>query len=599
MEPRVDTATTPSMNNAEIASVFYQLADLLELGNEPAFRVRAFRTAARSIENLAEPCAERLRDGTLTDVPGIGEGCARRVAELLESGHLVELDKLLRKTPRGLTDIMRVEGMGPKSAELVWEKLGIRSVDELERAARAGKLHDLPRFGEKKEQKVLSGIRAYRRATSRWKLSQAYPHAETLVEELRKLPEVLRVEPCGTIRRRRDTVGDIDILVAARPAHATAVAAAFASLPEVREVIARGETKVSVVLRAGIHADLRIVDVASWGAALHYFTGSKEHNIAMRTLALKRHLKLNEYGIFDERGRRVGGADEREVFRAVGLPFIEPVLRENRGELEAAAAGQLPKLVRLEQIRGDLHMHTKATDGKSSLDEMVEAAAALGYEYIAITDHSPALAMTRGLDPARLAEQGRKIRALNEARGGQPHVLRGIEVDILPDGTLDLPLDVLRDLDWVVASVHSKLDLPRAEQTRRIVRALESGVVDCLGHPTGRLIGEREPYEIDLEAILTAARSTGAAVEINAFPDRLDLCDTYARLAKDMRVPVVISTDSHATTHLHNLSFGVDTARRGWLERGDVANTLPFQRLMARFAAHHAPARRARGSRLH
>lgn len=589
-------AAAQPLNNAEIATVFYELADLLELAEEPAFRIRAFRTAARSIENLAEPCGERLRDGTLTDVPGIGEGCARRIAELLDTGRLAELDKLRKKTPRGLCEIMHVEGMGPKSAELVWEKLGIHSVDALETAARAGKLHDLPRFGEKKEQKILHAIDSYRRTTARWKLSQAYPHSETLVAELRKVHGVLRVEPCGTIRRRRDTVGDIDILVAARPRDAAQVASAFATLPEVREVVARGETKVSVVLRAGIHADLRIVDAASWGAALHYFTGSKEHNIAVRTLAQRRKLKLNEYGVFDEHGKRIAGATEEEVFAAVGLPWIDPVLRENRGELEAAAAGQLPKLVTLDQIRGDLHLHTTATDGKSSLEEMVEAAHALGYEYIAITDHSPSLAMTRGLDGTRLADQGRMIRALDR---GDMRVLRGIEVDILPDGTLDLEEDVLRELDWVVASVHSKLDLPRAVQTRRIVRALESGVVDCLGHPTGRLIGEREPYDVDLEEILKAARRTGAAVEVNAFPDRLDLCDTHARLAKELGVPVVISTDSHATTHLHNMSFGVDTARRGWLERGDVANTMPFQRFRERFAAHHQAHRRASKARVH
>jgi DNA polymerase (family 10) len=594
---QVEARGEAAMNNAEIATTFYELADLLELGGAPAFRVRAFRTAARSIENLAEPCAERLRDGTLTDVPGIGEGCARRVGELLATGRLAELDELRAKTPRGLSEIMHVEGMGPKSAELVWERLHVRTIEELEAAARAGRLRGLPRFGEKKEQKVLRAISAYRRAHARWKVSQAHPHADTLVAELRALPHVERVEPCGTLRRRRDTVGDIDILVAATPAHAAAIGQAFASLPEVREVIARGDTKVSVVLRAGIHADLRIVEPASWGAALHYFTGSRDHNIAVRRLAQRRGLKLNEYGIWDEEGRRVGGADEREVFRAVGLAYIEPELRENRGELEAAAEGRLPRLVRLDEIRGDLHMHTKATDGKSSLEEMVRAAAAIGYEYLAITDHSRALAMARGLDPARLAEQGRAIEALNEELGGRPRVLRGIEVDILPDGTLNLPLEVLRALDWVVASVHSKLDLPGAEQTRRIVRALETGVVDCLGHPTGRLIGEREPYAVDLEEVCRAARRTGAAVEINAFPDRLDLCDTHARLAKELGVPVAISTDSHATTHLHSMRFGVDQARRGWLERGDVANTLPLERLQARFAPHHrrvtaAPSRR-------
>ncbi len=594
----VDAGAAAQPNNAEIARVFYELADLLELGEAPAFRVRAFRTAARAVENLAETCAELLRAGTLTDVPGIGEGCARRIAELLATGRLAELEALREKTPRGLSEIMHVDGMGPKSAERVWHDLGVRTLDELEAAARAGRLHGLPRFGEKKEQKVLRGIAAYRRATARWKLTQALPHAEALAAELRAVPGVKRVELCGSLRRRRDTVGDVDLLVAAAPRHAAAIGEAFASLPAVAEVTARGGTKTSVVLRGGLRADLRIVEPASFGAALHYFTGSKEHNIAVRTLAQRRGLKLNEYGIFDEEGRCVGGADEAEVFRAVGLPYIEPELRENGGEIEAAAAGRLPELVRLADVRGDLHMHTKATDGKSSLAEMVQAARALGREYVAITDHSQALAMARGLDRERLAEQGRRIRALNEETGGAPLVLRGIEVDILPDGTLDLGDEVLRDLDWVVASVHSKLDLPRAEQTRRIVRALASGVVDCLGHPTGRLIGEREPYAIDLEAVLAAAKRVGAAVELNASPDRLDLCDAHARLAKQVGVPVVISTDAHATTHLACMHFGVDTARRGWLGRGDVANTLPADKFIARFAEHH-PHRRARRTRLH
>jgi DNA polymerase (family 10) len=575
------------LDNADVARAFYELADVLELSDAPAFRVRAFRTAARAVESLTEPCAAKLRDGTLIDVPGIGEGCERRIAELLSTGRLAELDELERSMPAGLSELLHVEGMGPKSAALVWHELGVRTVAELEAAARAGRLRELPRFSEQREQKVLRAIASWRRASARFRVNQAYPHAEALLASLGRLPSVERVAACGSIRRRRDTIGDIDLLAAVRGRAAHAVGEAFARLPVVREVVARGETKVTVVLRSGIHADLRIVEPACWGAALHYFTGSKEHNIAVRTLAQRRGLKLNEYGIFDQRGRRVGGAREEEVFAAVDLPFIPPELRENRGEIEAAAAGRLPALIELADLRGDLHAHTRATDGRSSLDAMAGSARALGREYLALTEHSRALAMARGLDPARLAEEGRKIEALERALGGRPHLLRGIEVDILPDGTLDLPLEVLRDLDWVVASVHSKLDLPRAEQTRRVVRALESGVVDCLGHPTGRQIGQREPSPIDLDEVLAAAARTGAAVELNSSPERLDLNDVQARLAKQAGVPVVISTDAHSTRQLDQLRYGVDVARRGWLERADVANALPLAELRARFAHHH------------
>jgi DNA polymerase (family X) len=579
------------VDNADIAAALFELADLMEFQGEPEFKVRAFRSAGQAVENLPEPCIEYLHRNTLTDVPRLGKGVARRVAELCESGTLVELETLRKQAPSGLVEMMRVDGMGPKSARLVFSELGISTVDELESAAKAGRLRTLRRFGAKKEQKLIAAIASHRRASGRYKLTQAYPHAEALVKRLRRLPEVVRVEACGTIRRRRDTVGDIDLLVAARGADAARISDVLVGAPEVAEVIARGGTKTSVRLRDGIQVDLRIVPPGSWGAALHYFTGSKEHNIAVRSLAVRRKLKISEYGIFDERDRKIGGAEEREVFAAVGLPFIEPELRENRGEIEAAAEGRLPQLIEERHIRGDLHMHTKATDGQATLERMVAEARRLGRDYIAITDHSQALAMALGLDAERLSQQGRQIYALNEQSGGEPFVLRGIEADILPDGSVDLGPDLLRGLDWVVASVHSAFALPRREQTARIVRALESGVVDCLGHPTGRLIGQREPYDVDLEAILEAARRVGAAVELNAFPDRLDLCDVYLRLAKELGVPVVISTDAHAPLHMLHMRYGVWTARRGWLGPGDVANTLPFAQFRERFRHHHERAR--------
>jgi DNA polymerase (family 10) len=576
------------VDNADVAAALFEIADLLELKGEPSFRVRAFRSAAQAVESLSEPCTELLRKNTLTDVPRIGKGIARRIAELSDTGRLDELEELRRAGPRGLVDLMRVDGMGPKSAELVGRELGISTVEALEVAAREGRLRGLPRFGAKKEQKVAQAIASRRRASSRFKLTQAYPHAESLMKRLARVPGVQRIETCGSIRRHCDSVGDIDLLVAALPAGVQTIGDAFVGMPEVGEVIARGGTKISVRMHDGIQVDLRIVPPEAWGSALAYFTGSKAHVIAIRTLAVRRKLKISEYGVFADDDRWLGGKDEAEVFAAVGLPLIPPELRENRGEIEAAAAGRLPSLVEERDIRGDLHMHTKETDGHASLERMVAEARRLGREYIAITDHSQALAMALGLDAERLREQGRKIWALNERSGGVPFVLRGLEVDILPDGSLDLGPELLRGLDWVVASVHSMFRLGRREQTQRIVRAIESGVVDCLGHPTGRLIGRREPYEIDLEEVLAACKRVGAAVELNAFPDRLDLSDVHLRLAKELGVPVVISTDSHAPLHMLHMRYGVWTARRGWLAQSDVANTLPFAAFRERFRHHHA-----------
>jgi DNA polymerase (family X) len=571
------------VDNAALARALWELAELLEVSGEPQFRVRAFRNAARAIESLQEPAAELLRKGRLQEVPGIGPGVARRVGELIEKGKLAEVVELQKSTPRG--ELVRIDGVGPKSAELMYKQLGIGTVEQLEEAARAGRLRQLPRFSEKREQKILRGIEAFRRASGRWKVTQAWPHAEFFLERIRGVPGVVRAEACGTLRRRRDTVGDIDLLVAAPDA--ARVMEAVCTAPGVEECLARGDTKSSVKLREGVQVDVRVVAPESWGAALHYFTGSKEHNVAMRGLAIQRGLKINEYGVWDAEERRVGGAEEAEVFAKVGLPWIPPELRENRGEIEAAQAGRLPKLIEVADVRGDLHMHTVETDGRATLEEMVEAARKAGREYIAITDHSQALAMARGLDAARLRAQGRQIRELNEKLGGKPLVLRGIEADILADGSVDLGNEVLRELDWVVASVHSQFGLPREEQTRRIVRALESGVVDVLGHPTGRKIGHRLPYEIDLEVILAAAKRVGAAVEVNAYPDRLDLDDTHVRMAREAGVPLIISTDSHATTHLPGIHWGVSQARRGWAEAKDVANTLPASAFLAKFGHHH------------
>ena len=579
--------TQPTLSNAQLAQVLFELADLLEIDRAPAYTLRAFRNAGRAIESLAEPAAALLERGTLTDVPGIGQGVARRVGELLQTGELAQLVELRKKFPRGLAEMMHIDGLGPKGAEQVHAALGIGTLDELEAAAKEGRLRGLPRFGERKEARVLAGIESYRKNARRLTLTKAWPVAEQLLAQVAALPGVVRAELCGSLRRRKETLGDLDVLVEASDEHALAITHAFVTLPGVREVLGEGPTRASVKLHDGLQADLRVVPPASWGAALHYFTGSKEHNIEMRRRALERGWKLSEYGVFDADGRSLGGREEAEVFALLGLPEIPPELREGRGELEAALAGTLPKLLEPGELRGDLHSHTSETDGKSTLEEMVAGAAAIGLEYLAITDHSQALSFANGLTPERLRLQGRQIAALNDRYGGKPRILRGIEADILADGSVDLGPEVLRELDWVVGSVHSLFRLSKQEQTERVVRAIESGLIDVLGHPTGRLLGEREPYEIDLQAVFEAARRTGTAVELNAFPQRLDLNDENLRLAKQAGVSIVLSTDSHAVKHLGQTRHGVFTARRGWLTAADVVNTLPVHELLARFAHHH------------
>jgi DNA polymerase (family X) len=565
-----------ALTNAGIARIIYDLADALEMSGRPdaPFRVKALRAGARIIEALGEPVAERLHAGTLTEVKGIGEGIARRVAEVVETGKIVELDELRAKVAPGLLEIARVEGIGPKTAQLIYEHLGIATLDELEAAARQQALRGLPRLGPKKEEQILTAIARARTARGRIRLDRAEREAEPIVERLRRIPGVARAEIAGSLRRRKDTIGDVDVLVAS-DAPAEPIMAELCNLPIVAAVLAQGPTKSSVKTRTGLQVDVRVVLPASFGAALHYFTGSKDHNVAIRALGVKRGIKINEYGVFDDRGggERIGGAEEADVFAAVGLPWIPPELRENAGEIEAAAAGRLPSLIEVRDLRGDLHMHTTETDGRNSLEEMVAAAGALGHDYIAITDHSANLKMVRGMDPERLRAQGRQIAELNQRTGGKPRVLWGIEADILLDGSVDLGPEVLGQLDWVIGSVHSHFQLPRGEQTRRMVAAMESGNIDVVGHPTGRIIESRAPYEVDMEALVGAAIRTGVALECNSYPDRLDLNDVHCRLARERGAWLVIDTDSHATSHLSGLKHGVQVARRGGVEARHVLNT--------------------------
>jgi DNA polymerase (family 10) len=569
------------LENSEVAAIFQEMADLTELQDGNPFRIRSFRRVAQAIATLQEQIATMLAAGTLAKVPGVGEGTLTRVREILETGDCVDHKALRAALPAGLLDLLRIEGMGPKTVKLVYTTLGVKSVDELEAAAQQGHLAKLPRMGEKSQTKLLKAIEAFRRHSGRIRLGDALPQGLAIAETLRGVPGLLRVELAGSCRRRQETIGDLDVLVASEDSGPAMDA--FCALPAVGDVIARGETKCSVHLSSGLQVDLRVISPRCFGAALHYFTGSKMHNIAVRDRAKRRGLKISEYGVFREGSEEFFcGATEEEIFASVGLAFIPPELRENLGEIEAAEEGRLPALIEERHLRGDLHMHTLWSDGTASAREMAEQAIELGYEYLAITDHSRALSVARGLDEVRLAEQGQELRALEAELGGSIRILRGIEVDILPEGELDLSLEALASLDWVVASVHSHFNLPEEKMTARVIRALETGVVDSLGHPSGRLLGQRDAFAINLDQVIRAARDLGVAMELNAFPDRLDLDAPHCRQAKELGVPVAICTDSHATWHLKKREFGIATARRGWLEPTDVLNAGPLETIVER-----------------
>ncbi|MGK4003945.1 DNA polymerase/3'-5' exonuclease PolX [Sorangium sp. So ce1036] len=589
------------MENIDIARVFEEVADLLEIQDESPFRVRAYRTAARTLGALGEPVAglvEREGAGALTALPGIGKDLAGKIVELLETGELSLLKELTAKTPESLVGMMRIPSLGPKRARLLHDSLGVATVDELEEAARSGRLVGVRGFGEKLAATILDGCLKRRATAGRVRLADAEAQVEPLLRHLRAAREALVVEVAGSLRRRKETVGDVDILVSAR--RGEPVAARLLSYPEIKQVLARGATKCSVVLRSGLQIDLRVVPPASYGAALHYFTGSKAHNIAVRTLGVGRGLKINEYGVF--RGdRRIGGQAEEDVFRAVGLPWIPPELREDAGEIEAARARRLPELVEVGAIRGDLHVHTTYTDGRDELEAMVEACVARGYDYVAITDPTRAVRVAGGLDASGLRRQARAIDRLRRTIGGIT-ILHGAEVDILEDGALDLDDAALAALDYVVASVRSKLTMAEPDMTRRVLRALESPFVTALGHPTGRLLGKREPYALDLPRIARAARDLGVLLEINAQPERLDLCDVHIRLAREAGAKLVVATDAHAVAELDFMRHGIDQARRGWCAAADIANTAPLaefleligrRRRAATAAARSRPARSA------
>ena len=580
------------MENAEVARVLAEIADLLELTGGNAFKVRAYRRAAQVIDLHPGSISELSREGGLAELPGIGAHIAEKIRELVETGECRDHARLAALVPHGVLEMLRLEGVGPKTVEAVWKQLGIEDLAGLEEACRSGRVLDAPRMGATRARAILDAIERHRARAGRMMLHRAIGHAEPILARLRAVPGVRAAEVAGSVRRRKETVADLDLLVSA--SHAGPVVRAFTSLSGVSAILAQGPTKASVRLRAGIQADLRVLAAESFGAALAYFTGSKAHNIALRARAMKRGLKISEYGVFDRAGRRLGGATEAEVYRAVGLPFIPPELREAAGEIEAAEAGRLPRLVEESDVLGDLHVHSRASsDGRSDLEELAESAGKLGRKYLAITDHSRSRPL--GLDASRLADHAAAIRELDASLGGRPHLLAGVEVDILPTGKLDLPDEALAGLDCVVAGIHSRFSDPAPKNTERIVRALHSGVVHVLAHPTGRELGTRDAYAVELERVLEAARSEGVALEVNAMPERLDLTDAGCRAAKAAGVAVVISTDAHDATHLANLRYGVWVARRGWLEAKDVLNTLPLAELRRRLAREGATSRRAPG----
>lgn len=568
------------MENMEIASVLKEFGDLLEIKGSNPFRIRAYRNAVRTINGLTRPLAAMVEaEEDLTELQGIGKEMASHIRELVEWGELSALEALGEEVPRSLIDLIRLDGVGPKKAKKLWEVLDVTSVDELEVALEADRVQELDGFGKKSAEKILLSIDDFRKHQGRFLLSQADVLVRPLVKFLGDLPGVERVEVAGSYRRRKETVGDIDLLVLCDEGQEE-VMARFQEYPGAVRVDAAGTTKSRILLRSGLPVDLRLVPGESFGAALHYFSGSKEHNVAVRTLGVKQGLKISEYGVFtedgaDSGGERLGGADEKDVFSAVKLPWISPLLRENRGEVELAAQGKLPQLVRVEDMRGDLQMHSTWSDGANPLNEMAEACRERGYEYFSITDHSQAVTVARGLTPERVREQWEEIDEVRQTVKGI-HLFRSLEVDIMKDGSLDMPDDILYGLDLVLVSVHSFMNMTLVEMTDRVIRALEHPAVDILAHPTGRILNRRQPFAMDVDAVLQAAASLNVAVELNAHPSRLDLHDGHLRRAKELGVKVVISTDAHSAQALGLMTYGVDQAGRGWLEKGDVLNTLPL-----------------------
>jgi DNA polymerase (family 10) len=564
------------MSNAKIAAILYEIADLLELKGVE-FKPRAYRRAARSIETLGKDITDYYKENKLEEIPGVGKAIAKKIREIIETGELNYLKQLREELPAGLLQLMEIPEIGPKTAMRLYKELKITDLHELKKAAEEHRIRRLKGFGEKSEENILKGIRIIEQRSGRMLLGYAYYYGKKIEQYIASVTKLRTVSVAGSLRRMKETIGDIDILVGSD--NPSMVMDVFVSNPEVEEVLARGDTRGSVRLKDGVQVDIRVVSTDSYGAALQYFTGSKEHNIELRRLAIEKGYKINEYGVFmKDTGEKIAGKTEEEVYGILGLDYIPPELRENRGEIQAAANHQLPHLIEINHIRGDFHVHTNLSDGSASIEEIAEECKRRGYEYVAITDHSETLKVAGGLSEEDLVKSIETARKINEKIDGF-RVLTGAEVEILGDGRLDYPDSILRDLDIVVAAVHSGFRMSRKEMTERIISAMANDHVTILAHPTGRVIEQRDPYEVDLERIIDEAKGKGVWLEINALPERLDLNDVNAKWAKESGVMMAIGTDAHSLDQLNYMIFGVATAKRGWLERGNVANTLTLNDL--------------------
>ncbi len=557
--------------NRQLAKIFDRIADFLEFKGDSIYRINAYRKAARVIKDLPKDIEELYRQNSLRSIPGIGEKIASKIEQYFEEGTVKKYEELRREVPEELMILLDVPNLGPKTLRLAYETLGVRNLEDLKKVVKDGSLAALPGMGPKKVEKIRKGLEIFLRGQERMLLGEAIQIGEKVLGHL--YPLASRISLAGSLRRMKETVGDLDVLATGKRKR---IIQAFVEMPWVTEVLARGETKASVLMEDR-QVDLRVVDDGEWGSALQYFTGSKEHNVHLREIAKERGLKINEYGVFSiETGERLAGAAEEEVYAILELAYIPPELREDRGEIEAAREERLPRLVEYRQVRGDLHVHSNWSDGTADLEGLAREGARLGYEYIAITDHSKTMKIAHGLDERRLEEQVKAIKEINARKVGC-HLLTGVEVDIHPDGSLDLDEAILKELDWVVASIHSHFT---QDATERIITACQSPWVHCIGHPTGRIIFSRDPYPLDLDRVFKAAAATGTALEINAHQDRLDLSDPRARKAKDMGVKLALGTDAHHLGQLWMIRLGVGVARRAWLEPPDVLNTYPLEELL-------------------
>jgi DNA polymerase (family X) len=564
------------MKNKELVEIFEKMADILEIKGENPFKINAYRKASRILGDLTRDIEEIAGTGKLREVPGIGQGLAEKIEEYLKTGKMTKFEEVKKGVSDELIALLNIPGMGPKTLAMLHKEKKIGNISQLEKALEDGSLNGLPGIGEKKVENMKRGIQLLKQSKGRMNLGIAYPIAKRIVETLRAKTGSDRIEWAGSLRRMKENIGDIDIL--ATGPDEEKILRAFTSLQEVKEVLASGETKASIIVEGGVQVDLRVVKEESYGAALQYFTGSKGHNVHLRGIARARGIKINEYGVFKGE-KRIGGKEERDVYEALGIPWIEPELREDRGEIEAAQEGRLPELIQGSRIKGDLHVHSEYSDGVSSIEEVAQAAQRRGYQYVAICDHSKSLKVARGLDESRLARQHEEIDRINEkVKGFQ--ILKGAEVDILMDGGLDYSDRILEKLDFVIASIHSGFKQDRGKMTRRILRALENPRVDVLGHPSGRLLGARDPYAVDIEEVMNAARQHGKALEINAYFERLDLDDIHCRKGKEMGVRFSIGTDSHHLDQMWMMSLGIAVAKRGWLEAPDVLNTLSLKDIL-------------------